>query len=80
MLDALSSIIFNIGTNNEVKEMIKTFELEYKCSIDFVLSRPYTSNDINSFDISISKNLNQYVRESSKIDKIKSWNVIDNNE
>lgn len=80
VLDALSSIIFNIGMNTEVKKMIKTFELEYKCNIDFVLSRPYKSNDINSFDISISKNLNQYVRESSKIDKIKSWNVIDNNE
>ena len=80
VLDALSSIIFNLGTNSEVVKMIDKFELEYKCSIDFVLCRPYTSTEINSFAVTITKDLAKYVRESSKVDRIRNWNVIDKEE
>lgn len=76
VLDALSSVIFNIGEKSKVEEMIKTFELEYKCSIEYILCKPYTLQDINSFYVEITENLYDKVRSSSVVKSVKEYKKV----
>ncbi len=76
VLDALSTTIYNISDRNVILSTVKEFENKYNCSIEFILCRPYSFTDINTFSISLTNGINSYIKENTKTSEIKAIDII----
>lgn len=77
VLDVLSTTLFNLNDMKSVNDMVKLFEEEYKCSIDYLLVRPYQLSDINKYNISVTKKVDEMIKSSTKSSSIKKYEVVD---
>lgn len=61
VLDALSTTLFNVNSEQEIIDVISLFEETYECSINYIISKPNVAYNYNDVDILINKEYEGYV-------------------
>ena len=75
VLDALSTALFNVNSDEEFKELLDLFEIEYNCSISYLYTKQVQEGNFKDLDVYVDESFNKMIT-SKFANNVKNIKVI----